>query len=114
MINVMGRGAQTFGTSYLGGLVTPCLARNGLINAAPSHVLAIHAPYAVHNVGLALISYTRAAMSGRSPASSGLLPMPGSPSSSWAVYRARLASILGHSDTKVVAAFWLFGQSQSN
>ncbi|KAH6986276.1 batten's disease protein Cln3 [Ilyonectria sp. MPI-CAGE-AT-0026] len=48
-------------------------------------------------------------MSGRSPASSGLLPMPGSPSSSWAVYRARMASIFGHSDTKVVAAFWLFG-----
>ncbi|KAH7149114.1 batten's disease protein Cln3 [Dactylonectria estremocensis] len=48
-------------------------------------------------------------MSGRSPASSGLLPMPGSPSSSWAVYKARLASVFGHADAKVVVAFWLFG-----
>ncbi|KAH7148361.1 batten's disease protein Cln3 [Dactylonectria macrodidyma] len=48
-------------------------------------------------------------MSGRSPASSGLLPMPGSPSSSWAVYKARLASIFGNADAKVVVAFWLFG-----
>ncbi|KAF3070761.1 Protein btn-1 [Daldinia childiae] len=45
----------------------------------------------------------------RSPASSGLLPMPGSPSSSWALYRARLASIFQNADTSVLAAFWLFG-----
>ncbi|KAK8085974.1 Protein BTN [Apiospora phragmitis] len=45
----------------------------------------------------------------RSPASSGLLPMPGSPSSSWALYRARLAAIFRKSDTSVLIAFWLFG-----
>ncbi|KAI1652861.1 Batten's disease protein Cln3 [Daldinia decipiens] len=45
----------------------------------------------------------------RSPASSGLLPMPGSPSSSWALYRARLASIFQNADTSVLTAFWLFG-----
>ncbi|KAL4723609.1 battenin CLN3 protein [Fusarium chlamydosporum] len=48
-------------------------------------------------------------MSGLSPSSSGLLPMPGAPSSSWAGYKARLAALLGHHDTKVVIAFWLFG-----
>ncbi|KAI1764848.1 Batten's disease protein Cln3 [Hypoxylon sp. FL1150] len=45
----------------------------------------------------------------RSPASSGLLPMPGSPSSSWAVYRARFASIFRNADASVLVAFWLFG-----
>ncbi|OTB04547.1 hypothetical protein M426DRAFT_58371 [Hypoxylon sp. CI-4A] len=45
----------------------------------------------------------------RSPASSGLLPLPGSPSSSWALYRARLASIFQNADTSVLVAFWLFG-----
>ncbi|KAI1104815.1 Batten's disease protein Cln3 [Jackrogersella minutella] len=45
----------------------------------------------------------------RSPASSGLLPMPGSPSSSWALYRARFASIFQNVDTSVLVAFWLFG-----
>ncbi|KAI1453144.1 BTN1 protein [Annulohypoxylon moriforme] len=45
----------------------------------------------------------------RSPASSGLLPMPGSPSSSWAIYRARLASVFQNADTSVLVAFWLFG-----
>ncbi|KAI1770551.1 Batten's disease protein Cln3 [Hypoxylon cercidicola] len=45
----------------------------------------------------------------RSPSSSGLLPMPGSPSSSWALYRARFASVFRNSDTSVLVAFWLFG-----
>ncbi|ETS80949.1 Protein btn-1 [Pestalotiopsis fici W106-1] len=45
----------------------------------------------------------------RSPSSSGLLPMPGSPSSSWAVYRARLTAILKSTDNAVLVAFWLFG-----
>ncbi|KAI1813834.1 Batten's disease protein Cln3 [Poronia punctata] len=45
----------------------------------------------------------------RSPSSSGLLPMPGSPSASWAVYRARLVSFFQAADTHVLAAFWLFG-----
>ncbi|OTA90090.1 hypothetical protein M434DRAFT_398251 [Hypoxylon sp. CO27-5] len=35
--------------------------------------------------------------------------MPGSPSSSWALYRARLASIFQNADTSVLVAFWLFG-----
>ncbi|KAI0880177.1 BTN1 protein [Annulohypoxylon maeteangense] len=45
----------------------------------------------------------------RSPASSGLLPIPGSPSSSWAIYRARFASVFQNADTSVLVAFWLFG-----
>ncbi|KAH9886380.1 BTN1 protein [Xylariomycetidae sp. FL2044] len=46
----------------------------------------------------------------RSPASSGLLlPMPGSPSSSWALYRARLMSVFRNPETSVIVAFWLFG-----
>ncbi|KAI0010101.1 Batten's disease protein Cln3 [Xylariaceae sp. FL0662B] len=45
----------------------------------------------------------------RSPASSGLLPMPGSPSSSWALYRARLTAVFRSAETAVVIAFWLFG-----
>ncbi|KAF9878227.1 golgi integral membrane protein [Colletotrichum karsti] len=45
----------------------------------------------------------------RSPSSSGLLPMPGSPSSSWALYRARLSAIFRHADTQVIVAFWLLG-----
>ncbi|KAI1471800.1 Batten's disease protein Cln3 [Daldinia caldariorum] len=48
-------------------------------------------------------------MMSRSPASSGLLPMPGSPSSSWALYRARIASIFRNTDTSILVAFWLFG-----
>ncbi|KAF5484930.1 Protein BTN1 [Colletotrichum siamense] len=48
-------------------------------------------------------------MTGRSPSSSGLLPMPGSPSSSWALYRARLSAMFRHADTQVVVAFWLLG-----
>ncbi|KAI8625081.1 protein btn-1 [Xylariaceae sp. FL1651] len=44
-----------------------------------------------------------------SPASSGLLPMPGSPSSSWALYKARLSSVFHDTDASVFVAFWLFG-----
>ncbi|KAI1134301.1 Batten's disease protein Cln3 [Hypoxylon sp. FL0543] len=35
--------------------------------------------------------------------------MPGSPSSSWALYRARFSSIFQNADTSVLVAFWLFG-----
>ncbi|KAK0642934.1 batten's disease protein Cln3 [Cercophora newfieldiana] len=45
----------------------------------------------------------------RSASTSGLLPMPGAPSSSWAVYRARLGNLLKSADTSVLLAFWLFG-----
>ncbi|OIW25699.1 batten's disease protein Cln3 [Coniochaeta ligniaria NRRL 30616] len=45
----------------------------------------------------------------RSPSSSGLLPLPGAPSSSWALYRARFGSIFRNADTSVLVAFWLFG-----
>ncbi|RYO93130.1 hypothetical protein DL766_004820 [Monosporascus sp. MC13-8B] len=46
-----------------------------------------------------------------SPSSSGLLPipMPGSPGSSWAIYKARLASLFRNTDSAVLVAFWLFG-----
>ncbi|PHH71419.1 hypothetical protein CDD82_6530 [Ophiocordyceps australis] len=44
-----------------------------------------------------------------SPSSSGLLPMPGAPSSSWAVFAARIKVLAHHADTKVFAAFWLLG-----
>ncbi|KZZ87941.1 Golgi integral membrane protein (Cln3) [Moelleriella libera RCEF 2490] len=50
-------------------------------------------------------------MTGRaSPLSaSGLLPLPGSASSSWPAYRAKISSLLRHPDTKVLIAFWLLG-----
>ena len=48
-------------------------------------------------------------MTSRSPSSSGLLPMPGSPSSSWAMYAARIEAMFRRPDIKVVVAFWLFG-----
>ncbi|KAM0335041.1 hypothetical protein ACHAQA_000075 [Verticillium albo-atrum] len=35
--------------------------------------------------------------------------MPGSPSSSWALYRARLSALFRHADTQVILAFWLLG-----
>ncbi|KAF2130975.1 Golgi integral membrane protein-like protein, partial [Dothidotthia symphoricarpi CBS 119687] len=38
-----------------------------------------------------------------------LLPMPGSPAASWAVYRARLKAVFDGADPRVCAAFWLFG-----
>ncbi|RII09003.1 hypothetical protein CUC08_Gglean007402 [Alternaria sp. MG1] len=38
-----------------------------------------------------------------------LLPMPGSPASSWVVYRARLKAVFHGADPRVCAAFWLFG-----
>jgi len=45
----------------------------------------------------------------RSPSASGLLPMPGSPSSSWALYKARFANVFRNADSSVLVAFWLFG-----
>lgn len=48
-------------------------------------------------------------MSSRSPSASGLLPMPGAPSSSWAVYSARLKSLVKHPNMRVIVAFWLLG-----
>ncbi|KAH8881200.1 batten's disease protein Cln3 [Thozetella sp. PMI_491] len=45
----------------------------------------------------------------RSPSSSGLLPVPGSPSSSWSLYRARLAAMFQRADSAVLVAFWMFG-----
>ncbi|KAF7896326.1 hypothetical protein EAF00_006340 [Botryotinia globosa] len=37
------------------------------------------------------------------------LPLPGSPGSSWAMYRARFAAVFHDADTSVLIAFWLFG-----
>ena len=45
----------------------------------------------------------------RSPSSSGLLPLPGAPGSSWAVYKARFRAIFHGADASVLIAFWLFG-----
>ena len=57
------------------------------------------------------VNFTSLRMTGRSP-TPGLLPMPGTPSSSWATYRARLAGLFGHRNTKVMLAFWLFGANE--
>ncbi|GJN83955.1 battenin CLN3 protein [Purpureocillium lilacinum] len=48
-------------------------------------------------------------MTNRSPSASGLLPMPGAPSSSWSAYSARMAALARHPDTKVLISFWLLG-----
>ncbi|KAE9990502.1 hypothetical protein EG327_001350 [Venturia inaequalis] len=37
------------------------------------------------------------------------LPMPGSPSASWPLYKARLKAVFDGADPRVCAAFWLFG-----
>ncbi|KAL8789505.1 MAG: hypothetical protein Q9213_001118 [Squamulea squamosa] len=38
-----------------------------------------------------------------------MLPLPGSPSSSWAMFRARMSAAFAGADVRVVTAFWLFG-----
>ncbi|KAL4933458.1 CLN3-domain-containing protein [Aspergillus undulatus] len=38
-----------------------------------------------------------------------MLPLPGSPSSSWARFRAQLGALFQGADPKVCVAFWLFG-----
>ncbi|KKY16898.1 putative golgi integral membrane protein [Diplodia seriata] len=38
-----------------------------------------------------------------------MLPMPGTPAASWAVYRAKLRAVFEGADPRVCAAFWLFG-----
>ncbi|KAL9603173.1 MAG: hypothetical protein Q9219_001376 [cf. Caloplaca sp. 3 TL-2023] len=38
-----------------------------------------------------------------------MLPLPGSPSSSWAMFTARLRAIFSGADVRVCTAFWLFG-----
>ncbi|QSZ31741.1 hypothetical protein DSL72_001309 [Monilinia vaccinii-corymbosi] len=46
----------------------------------------------------------------RSPSSTGIaFPLPGSPGSSWAMYRARFQAVFHGADTDVLIAFWLFG-----
>lgn len=50
-------------------------------------------------------------MMSRSPSSSGLLPLPGSPGSSWAMYKARFKALFHGADPSVLVAFWIFGQS---
>ncbi|EDN94787.1 hypothetical protein SS1G_10662 [Sclerotinia sclerotiorum 1980 UF-70] len=48
----------------------------------------------------------------RSSSSTGIaFPLPGSPGSSWAMYRARFKAIFHGADTSVLMAFWLFGPS---
>ncbi|KAJ5037912.1 uncharacterized protein L3040_006788 [Drepanopeziza brunnea f. sp. 'multigermtubi'] len=43
------------------------------------------------------------------PRSPSLLPLPGSPGSSWAMYRSRLTALFQGADASVAVAFWLFG-----
>ncbi|KAI9839547.1 MAG: battenin CLN3 protein [Sarea resinae] len=38
-----------------------------------------------------------------------MLPLPGSPASSWAIYKARFKAVFEGADLRVCAAFWLFG-----
>ncbi|KAK4693699.1 battenin, partial [Lecanoromycetidae sp. Uapishka_2] len=38
-----------------------------------------------------------------------MLPLPGSPAASWAMYRSRLAALFEGADPRVCVAFWLFG-----
>jgi hypothetical protein len=41
------------------------------------------------------------------------LPLPASPASSWALYRARLKVLFQGADVSVLLAFWLFGTATS-
>ena len=56
----------------------------------------------------------RAIAMSRSPTSSGLLPLPGSPGSSWALYLARFKAIFHGADASVLVAFWLFGTAPTH
>ena len=38
-----------------------------------------------------------------------MLPLPGSPDSSWARFRERLKATFSGADPRVCVAFWLFG-----
>lgn len=42
------------------------------------------------------------------------LPLPGSPSSSWAIFRERLRQTFNGADPRVCIAFWLFGEQISH
>lgn len=42
-----------------------------------------------------------------------MLPLPGSPVSSWALYRARFRAVFQGADLSVLVAFWLFGSVAS-
>ena len=44
------------------------------------------------------------------PVGESMLPLPGAPSTSWAMYQERLRSLLSSSNVRVYSAFWLFGQ----
>lgn len=39
-----------------------------------------------------------------------MLPLPGSPASSWARFRERFKAIFSGADPRVCIAFWLFGK----
>ena len=39
-----------------------------------------------------------------------MLPLPGSPSATWGMYRVRLAALFEGADPNVCIAFWLFGK----
>lgn len=39
------------------------------------------------------------------------LPLPGSPSSSWGMYKARLRAVFAGANPRVCIAFWLFGEA---
>ena len=43
------------------------------------------------------------------PPSDDMLPFPGTPSSSWAMWKSRLKAIFEAADPRVCTAFWLFG-----
>lgn len=48
------------------------------------------------------------------PACRNMLPLPGAPSSSWALFRQRLATMSEGVDKRVVGSFWLFGEHPSH
>jgi battenin len=39
-----------------------------------------------------------------------MIPLPGAPSSSWALFRQRLSTMFEHVDKRIVGSFWLFGE----
>ena len=43
-----------------------------------------------------------------------MLPLPGAPSTSWAMYQARLRAAFAGADPRVCLAFWLFGALPSS
>lgn len=82
------------------------LAIDGLVHFNPSAPATVHVPA----LGLVVAQVSESHLSSNTALHiRDMLPLPGSPSSSWAMYKSRLKAALDGADPRVCTAFWLFG-----